>query len=63
MLQALGQLGSPPAILLGLVALAAVVLVGRLLLNLAWKLVVVALVVTTVLWLFGAVQLSITALA
>lgn len=53
MLQVLGQLGSPPALLLGLLALAAVILVGRLLLNVAWKLVVVAVVVVAVLWLVG----------
>ncbi len=53
MLQALAGVGSPPAIVLGLVALAAVVLVGRLLLNVAWKLVTVALAVTTVLWMAG----------
>lgn len=55
MLQSLGPLGSPPALLIGLLALAAVVLVGRFLLNLAWKLVVAAVVVVSVLWLLGLV--------
>ena len=55
MLQALGSLGSPPARLLGLVALAAVVLVGRFLLNVAWKLVLVATVAVAALWVVGAV--------
>lgn len=57
-LQGLEALGSPPALLLGLLALAAVVLVGRIVLNVAWKLVVVAVVVVGVLWLLGLVGLS-----
>ena len=55
MLQALGALGTVPAILLGLLALAAVILVGRFLMNVAWKLVVVATIVVGVVWLFGLV--------
>lgn len=53
MLQSLGQLGSAPAILLGLLAVAAVILVGRFLLQVAWKLVLVAVVVVAALWLVG----------
>lgn len=53
MLQALGPLGSPPTILLGLLALAVVILVGRVFMKLAWKLVVVALVAVSGLWLVG----------
>jgi|AntDeeMetagen681_2_1112603.scaffolds.fasta_scaffold27003_1 fatty acid desaturase len=53
MLQTLGPLGSVPSILLGLLALAAVILVGRFVLHIAWKLVLVALVVVGVLWLLG----------
>lgn len=55
MIQALGSLGSVPSLLLGLLALAAVLLVGRFLLNVAWKLVVVALVIVSVLWILGMV--------
>ncbi|MCU4801415.1 hypothetical protein OB920_13630 [Halobacteria archaeon HArc-gm2] len=55
MLQTLGPLGSVPSILLGLLALAAVILVGRFVLQIAWKLVLVALVVVGVLWLLGMV--------
>jgi len=51
-------IGSPPALLLGLVALLAVLLVGRFLLSLAWKLVVIALVVVGALWLLGLVGLT-----
>ncbi|SDF56863.1 hypothetical protein SAMN05216218_107138 [Halorientalis regularis] len=54
----LGPLGSPPALLLGLLALAAVIVVGRLLLRLAWKLVVIALVVVAALWVVGAISLG-----
>jgi hypothetical protein len=57
MLQALGQLGSPLSILLGLIALAAVILIGRFILNVAWKLVMVALVVVSGLWFLGTVGL------
>lgn len=54
MLQALGPLGSPPAILLWLLAIAAIVLVGRFLLNVAWKLVVIASIAVATLWVLGA---------
>ena len=55
MLQVIGQLGSVPSLLLGVLALAAVILVGRVLLSVAWKLVLVALVVVGALWLLGTV--------
>jgi hypothetical protein len=55
---ALGPLGSPPGLLLGLIALLVVLLVGRVLLSLAWKLVVIALVVVGALWLLGLVGLT-----
>ncbi|SFR92814.1 hypothetical protein SAMN05216559_1155 [Halomicrobium zhouii] len=55
MLQTLGPLGSVPSILLGLLALAAVILVGRFVLQIAWKLVLVALVVVGIIWLLGMV--------
>ncbi len=54
----LGPLGSPPALLLGLLALAAVIVVGRVLLSVAWKLVVVAAVVVAGLWVVGAISLG-----
>lgn len=57
-LQGLGALGSPPALLLGLLALAAVVLVGRIVLNVAWKLVVIATVAVAALWVLGTVGLG-----
>jgi hypothetical protein len=54
----LGPLGSPPTLLLGLVALAVVLFVGRILLSLAWRLVLIAAVVVTALWVVGAISLG-----
>jgi hypothetical protein len=54
----LGPLGSPPALLVGLVLLALVVLVGRVVLAVAWRLVVIALVVVAVLWILGTLGLA-----
>lgn len=50
------QFGSVPAIpgLLGMLILAGIViLVGRVVLRIAWKVVIVATVVVAVLWLLG----------
>lgn len=60
MLQALGPLGSAPSLLLGLLALAAVILVGRVVLKVAWKLVVLAVLLVGVLWLLGMVGVPLT---
>jgi low affinity Fe/Cu permease len=49
----LGPLGSPPGLLVGLIVLALVLLVGRLVLRVAWKLVILAAVAVAVLWLLG----------
>ena len=51
--QGLGPLASPPALLVGLVILAVVVLVGRVVLAVAWRLVLVGIVVVALLWLLG----------
>ncbi|MFT4923479.1 MAG: hypothetical protein ACI8XM_002706 [Haloarculaceae archaeon] len=55
----LGPLGSPPGILVTLVLLAAVILVGRFVLALAWRLVVIALVALGVLWVLAALGFSV----
>jgi hypothetical protein len=52
-LQGLGPLGSPPGLLVWVVILAVIVLVGRVLLAVAWKLIVIAAIVLSVLWLLG----------
>jgi hypothetical protein len=55
----LGPLGSPPGILVTLVLLAVVILVGRFVLALAWRLVVIALVALGVLWVLAALGFSV----
>jgi hypothetical protein len=49
----LGQFTSPPALLVGLVALAVVLLVGRVVMKVAWRLVVLAIIAVAVLWVLG----------
>jgi len=49
----LGALSSPPALLAGLLLIAVVVLVGRLVLKVAWRLVIIAIIAVTVLWVLG----------
>ena len=51
-----GALTSPPGLLLGLLALLVAVFVGRIVLGIAWKLVLVAVVVVAGLWVFSALQ-------
>lgn len=48
-----GPLTSPPALLVGLAVLAVVVLVGRILLALAWRLVVIGAIAVATLWILG----------
>lgn len=48
-----GPLGSPPALLVALVVLAVIVLVGRFVLAVAWRLVIIALVVAVALWVLA----------
>lgn len=50
----LGPFTSPTAIVATLVVLLLVLLVGRVLLGIAWKLVLIALVVVIGLWALGA---------
>ncbi|PSQ23353.1 hypothetical protein BRD06_09230 [Halobacteriales archaeon QS_9_67_15] len=49
----LGPLGSPVGILGVLVVLAVVILVGRFLLSMAWRLVVIGLIVIGTLYVLG----------
>lgn len=48
-----GPLTSPPALLVWVAVLALIILVGRVVMKVAWKLVIIALIVLTVLWLLG----------
>lgn len=59
LLQGLGPLGSPPAILVGLAVLALVVLVGRFVLAVAWRLILIALAIGIVLWILGILGFSV----
>ncbi|MFC7134371.1 MULTISPECIES: hypothetical protein [Salinibaculum] len=54
----LGELASPPALLVGLLLLALVIVVGRVVLAIAWRLVLIALVVVTLLWVLGVLGLA-----
>jgi low affinity Fe/Cu permease len=56
---ALGPLGSPPGIVVTLVVLTLIIVVGRFLLALAWRLVLIALAVIAVLWVLGVLGFSV----
>ena len=49
----LGGIGTVPAALAGLVLIAIVLLVGRLVMKVAWRLVVIAIIAVGVLWLLS----------
>lgn len=51
--QGLGPLAEPPALLVGLVILALVILVGRAVMAVAWRLILIAIVVLTTLWILA----------
>lgn len=55
----LGALTSPPALLLGLIAVALVLLVGRFVMKVAWRLVVLGIVAVAVLWLLGMLGIQV----
>lgn len=58
-----GPLGSPPGILITLLVIAAVLVVGRVLMHLAWKLVIIGIVVVAGLWVLGALGFSLGVLS
>jgi hypothetical protein len=49
----LGSLPGLPAVLAGLVAIALVLLVGRVVMKVAWRLVVIAIIVVATVWILG----------
>ena len=53
-LQAAGPFTSPPVLVGTLVLLLAIVLVGRFLMGVAWKILLIALAVVVALWALGA---------
>lgn len=48
-----GSLTSPPALLVGVALLALIILVGRIVMKIAWRLVLIALIALAVLWILG----------
>jgi len=52
-LQSLGPLADPPMLLVGLVLLAAILIVGRIVMAIAWRLLLVAIGVVVGLWVLG----------
>ncbi|ACV47881.1 MULTISPECIES: hypothetical protein [Halomicrobium] len=59
MLLTIGGFGTIPALLVGLAALAVVILIGRIVLKFAWRLVVLAAVAVGVLYLLGLFGISV----
>ena len=51
--EGLGPLGEPPALLVGLVVVALIVLVGRIFMAMAWRLVVIGVIFLSTLWILG----------
>jgi hypothetical protein len=51
-----GPLFAPPVLVVAVLALLAAVLVGRVLLGVAWKLLVLVLVAALALWALGTLQ-------
>jgi len=49
----LGSIGTVPAVLAGLVLIAIVLLVGRLMMKVAWRLVIIGIIVVGTIWLLG----------
>jgi uncharacterized protein YqhQ len=59
MLLQLGGLGTLPTVLVGLIVLALVILVGRLVLRVAWRLVMLAALAVGVLYVLGLFGISV----
>ena len=53
-----GAFLSPPAVLLFFIVLLVVALVGRVLLALTWRIILIALAIIFVLWLIGLLGVS-----
>lgn len=53
LVQSFGPLADPPALLVGLAILFAILLVGRVLMAIAWRLVILAIGVVIGLWVVG----------
>jgi hypothetical protein len=49
----LGGIGTVPAILAGLVLIAIVMIIARIVMKVAWRLVIIAIIAVGTLWLLG----------
>jgi len=49
----LGGIGTVPALLAGLVLIAIVMVVARLVMKIAWRLVIIAIIAVGTIWLLG----------
>lgn len=49
----LGGIGTVPALLAGLVLIAIVMVVARIVMKVAWRLVIIAIIAVATLWLLG----------
>jgi predicted RND superfamily exporter protein len=54
----IGALNSPPVVLAGLVLIALVILIGRLVMKIAWRLVIIAIIAVAVVWVLGILGLQ-----
>jgi len=59
MLLQLGGMDPLVAAMIGLAALAAVILIGRIVLKIAWRLVIIAAIAVGILYLLGMVGISV----
>ena len=55
----LGGLGTVPAVLIGLVLVALVLFVGRIVMKFAWRLVIIAIIAVSTLWILGLLGFSV----
>lgn len=54
-----GALSSPPVLLAGLLLVALTLLIGRFVMKVAWRLVIIAIIAVTVLWVLGALGFNV----
>jgi len=55
----LGGIGTVPAVLIGLILMALVLLVGRVVMKVAWRLVIIGIIAVGTLWILGLLGFSV----
>ena len=55
----LGGIGTVPAVLIGLILVALVLLVGRVVMKVAWRLVIIGIIAVGTLWILGLLGFSV----